>query len=67
MLKGFNSLLMSRLGPIITGGVVGLLAALLVRWGIRETSESASLVSPEILPELSVCTGLRLCNIFALK
>lgn len=33
MLKGFNSLLMSRLGPIITGGVVGLLAALLVRWG----------------------------------
>lgn len=32
-LKGLNSLLMSRLGPIITGGVVGLLAALLVHWG----------------------------------
>ena len=32
-MKSLNSLLMSRIGPIITGGVVGLLAALLVHWG----------------------------------
>lgn len=32
-LKSLDQLLMSRLGPIITGGVVGTLAALLVTWG----------------------------------
>lgn len=32
-LKSINQLLMSRLGPIITGGIVGTLAALLVTWG----------------------------------
>ena len=32
-MKFLNDLLMSRLGPAVTGGVAGVLAALLVFWG----------------------------------
>lgn len=32
-LKSLNDMLMSRYGPVLTGGVIGVLAALLVTWG----------------------------------
>lgn len=32
-LKSLNNMLMSRYGPVLTGGVIGILAALLVSWG----------------------------------